>query len=100
VPRPGDDTSRPVTPITGDGIGALVISSPEPCSRSWSSPLYFQTYHVHRDMPTVPPRGHRLHSPMVCLKGEEEQPDPHGFARLQKLLLTRCVRRTAVRRRG
>jgi hypothetical protein len=93
VPRPSNDTSWPVTLIPGDGIGP---ASPESCIRSWSEPLYIESYDVHGNIPAVLPAAaiDSIHCSKVCLKGERNSKIRTGLL-ASKRSFTRCARYTA-----
>lgn len=89
LPRPSNDTSWPVTLIPGDGIGP---ASPESCIRSWSAPLYIESYDVHGNIPAAAIDS--LRRSKVCLKGERNIKIRTGLL-ASKRSFTRCARYTA-----
>ncbi|KAL6652523.1 hypothetical protein ACP70R_011448 [Stipagrostis hirtigluma subsp. patula] len=87
MPRPGDGTPRAVTLIPGDGIGPLVTGAVRQVMEAMHAPVYFETYDVHGDMPTVPPAViESIRRNKVCLKGGLATPVGGGVSSLNMQL--------------
>ncbi|WVZ74764.1 hypothetical protein U9M48_022903 [Paspalum notatum var. saurae] len=83
MPRPGDGAPRGVTLIPGDGIGPLVTGAVRQVMEAMHAPVYFETYEVHGDMPTVPPEViESIRRNKVCLKGGLATPVGGGVSSL------------------
>ncbi|KAK8449009.1 hypothetical protein SEVIR_7G146600v4 [Setaria viridis] len=87
MPRPGDGTPRAVTLIPGDGIGPLVTGAVRQVMEAMHAPVYFETYEVHGDMPTVPPAViESIRRNKVCIKGGLATPVGGGVSSLNMQL--------------
>ncbi|CAN6239863.1 unnamed protein product [Urochloa humidicola] len=87
MPRPGDGTPRAVTLIPGDGIGPLVTGAVQQVMEAMHAPVYFETYEVHGDMPTVPPAViESIRRNKVCIKGGLATPVGGGVSSLNMQL--------------
>nr|CAB3447112.1 unnamed protein product [Digitaria exilis] len=83
MPRPGDGAPRGVTLIPGDGIGPLVTGAVRQVMEAMHAPVYFETYEVHGDMPTVPAEViESIRRNKVCLKGGLATPVGGGVSSL------------------
>ena len=83
MPRPGDGAPRGVTLIPGDGIGPLVTGAVRQVMEAMHAPVYFETYEVHGDMPTVPTEViESIRRNKVCLKGGLATPVGGGVSSL------------------
>jgi len=83
MPRPGDGAPRGVTLIPGDGIGPLVTGAVQQVMEAMHAPVYFETYEVHGDMPTVPTEViESIRRNKVCLKGGLATPVGGGVSSL------------------
>ena len=83
MPRPGDGAPRGVTLIPGDGIGPLVTGAVRQVMEAMHAPVYFETYEVHGDMPTVPAEVIEfIRRNKVCLKGGLATPVGGGVSSL------------------
>ncbi|RLM78000.1 hypothetical protein C2845_PM12G19230 [Panicum miliaceum] len=83
MPRPGDGAPRGVTLIPGDGIGPLVTGAVRQVMEAMHAPVYFETYEVRGDMPTVPPEViESIRRNKVCLKGGLATPVGGGVSSL------------------
>ncbi|XP_062222880.1 isocitrate dehydrogenase [NAD] regulatory subunit 1, mitochondrial isoform X3 [Phragmites australis] len=83
MPRPGDGAPRGVTLIPGDGIGPLVTGAVRQVMEVMHAPVYFETYEVHGDMPTVPAEViESIRRNKVCLKGGLATPVGGGVSSL------------------
>ncbi|TVU29419.1 hypothetical protein EJB05_20984, partial [Eragrostis curvula] len=83
MPRPGDGAPRRVTLIPGDGIGPLVTGAVRQVMEAMHAPVYFETYEVHGDMPTVPAEVlESIRRNKVCLKGGLATPVGGGVSSL------------------
>jgi len=84
---PGDGTPRAVTLIPGDGIGPLVTGAVQQVMEAMHAPVYFETYEVHGDMPTVPPAViESIRRNKVCIKGGLATPVGGGVSSLNMQL--------------
>ncbi|KAL6882719.1 hypothetical protein ACP4OV_011409 [Aristida adscensionis] len=87
MPRPVDVTPRAVTLIPGDGIGPLVTGAVQQVMEAMRAPVYFESYDVHGDMPTVPPAVmDSIRRNKVCLKGGLATPVGGGVSSLNMQL--------------
>jgi isocitrate dehydrogenase (NAD+) len=87
MPRPGDGNPRAVTLIPGDGIGPLVTGAVQQVMEVMHAPVYFETYEVRGDMPTVPPAViESIRRNKVCLKGGLATPVGGGVSSLNMQL--------------
>ncbi|KAL9666663.1 hypothetical protein QQ045_000999 [Rhodiola kirilowii] len=53
MPRPGNEASRTVTLIPGDGVGPLVSGAVEKVMDAMHAAIYFEKYNVHVEMKKV-----------------------------------------------
>jgi isocitrate dehydrogenase (NAD+) len=87
MPRPGDGAPRAVTLIPGDGLGPLVTGAVRQVMEAMHAPVYFETYDVHGDMPTVPPAViDSIRRNKVCIKGGLATPVGGGVSSLNMQL--------------
>ncbi|KAJ0703590.1 putative isocitrate dehydrogenase (NAD(+)) [Helianthus annuus] len=99
MPRPGSDTTRPVSPITnngtptpvtlipGDGIGPLVTGAVEQVISAIQAPVIFEKFEVHGDMNKIPDEVmDSIRKNKVCLKGGLVTPVGGGVNSLNVLL--------------